>query len=110
MAKIAKITSNCLTNIAEIELTADANQRFTTNIDGAEWEITLQTFADDCTHISITKDGVGVCNNAPLTPFVNLLFFSDHTSGGFFFGTTQRIEKVDYTMLGTTLRLYYGYF
>lgn len=110
MAKTPYINASALTALHEITLAAEPNQRFNVNLDGAEWEFTIQTFLDNSTRISITKDGEGVCNCAPLTPFKNLTFLSSHEGGMFFFGATTRIETPTYEMLGNTLRLYYGYF
>lgn len=101
-----------ITALYEIEIQAEPNQTFSTTIDGANFDFEIQTFADDKTTISISKDGAMVCNNAPITTLnANLLFYSNHSTGGFFFASDDAsLRDITYKNLGNEVRLYYGYF
>ena len=103
---------NSVSALYEIELSAEPNQNFSTTIDSANFDISIQTFADDKTTISISKDGVMVCNNAPITILkANLLFYSNHNTGGFFFASEDdSLREITYKNLGNEVKLYYGYF
>lgn len=101
-----------ITTLYEIEIQAEPNQTFSTAIDGANFDFEIQTFADDKTTISISKDGAMVCNNAPITILnANLLFYSNHSTGGFFFASDDaNLREITYKNLGNEVKLYYGYF
>ena len=103
---------SAISKIYEIEMSQEANQDFSTFIDGANWDFSIQTFADGKTAISINKDGVCVCAFAPITILgVNLLYYSSHTSGAFFlYSKDATLKNPTYKNLGKEVKLYYGYF
>lgn len=88
------------------------NQTFSVAIDNANFDLTIQTFANDLTTISIYKDGEGACLNAPISLLgVNLLFYSTHKSGGFFFESKDAsLQNITYKNLGNEVKLKYGTF
>lgn len=95
-----------------IELSALPNQTFSVTIDSATFDFRIQTFANDLTTISIYKDSEAVCQNAPITLLnVNLIFFSNHTSGGFYFESEDAdLQTITYENLGSEVKLKYGTF
>lgn len=96
----------------EIPISAEANQNFTTTIGGAVFEISIQTFANDKTTISIYSEGECLCYYAPITILnANLLFYSKHKGGGFFLASDDaELKNPNWQNLGAEVKLYYGYF
>lgn len=103
---------NKITKLYEIPITPEENQSFSTFIDEANFDIKIQTFADDKSTISIFKDGVCICAYAPITILnTNLLFYSEHKSGAFFLSSEDaNLKNTTWENLGNEVKLYYGYF
>ncbi len=112
MSKILNNVMSSVSKVYEIGLSADANFDFNTFIDGSNWDFSVQTFANNETAISISKDGVCVCAYAPITILnTNLLYYSEHKTGAFFlYSNDSTLKTPTYENLGNEVRLYYGYF
>lgn len=105
------ITKENITNLYEIELSAEANQSFNVTLDNISFEFVIQTFSNDITTISVYKEGEACCLYAPISLYnVNLIYFSDFTKGAIFFNANPKLENPTYNDFGNDLRLYYGSF
>lgn len=103
------INANEIKNLYEIELNALPNFEFSVSVGGFSWDFKFKTDIDESTKLSIFKDNVCVCWQAPISIFMhNLLYCSDFTDGVFFFTATEKLQSPSYKDLGEKIRLYYA--
>lgn len=95
----------------EINLNADPNQTFTTTLNGAIYDFDIKTLIDGTTLVTIKRDGVLICECAPVS-VVNrdLTYLSREESGQFFFykNVDSNLIAFNYSNFGAELRLFYG--
>ena len=105
------INVNDLQNLQEVPLEINPNYSFEVFIGEYDFSITIRTFVDDQTTITITKDDVILCDNAPVTLYSkNLIFFSGVTEYVFFFlrNDTKKDEPNFLNFSDNDLRLFYA--
>ena len=101
------------TNLYEIPLEVNPNYYFDVFIDDTDFKITIRTFMNNETRISIEVDNVLIVDNAPICFYQkNLNFYSDFKKGAFFFARNQtKTNEPNFNDFeSNNLRLYYGSF
>lgn len=100
---------NDFKEIFKIQTQAFPNFTFDTYINNQLWSFEVRTFETNRSTITIWKNELLVCENAPFLVNLNLGFFTLKDEAIFFLAN-QKAEKYTWENLGLDLDLYYGNF
>lgn len=104
------ITSlDIFSSLYEIGTIAQPNQSFDTYINNALFAFEIRTYESLRSTITIFKNGVLLCEEAPFNVCENFTYFTSN-SEALFFLATQKLPAYNWENLGKELRLFYGGF
>lgn len=105
-----QINYDGITSLYTIPVDNDPNQTFNVELNERTYEITISTFKNDRSYITITTDDLVLCNLQNLKLFVDFTITSPYENEAFFIETIglDMPDFINYESFGKTINLKYA--